>query len=199
MVKLFSNKELSGSFGINPARWKRWSREFLPPDPLAGLQSGYARQYYVNDAFTVYLGGHLVASLRMAIPEARRVISDLEAWFRQNGYRFDPDGRRSGDALTVSSGIRHTITAYPTGDGGFVYRFKGLIHANWDTEDGCRVRREVFTETWLSPNGSGAPELESPRTIALTEILEKFLSAVDPQAQLFPQLRRDGEEKLLTE
>ena len=32
----------------------------MPPDPLGGMQSGYARQYTVDDAFIVYLAGHLV-------------------------------------------------------------------------------------------------------------------------------------------
>ncbi|MFH1983081.1 MAG: hypothetical protein ABIL58_14660 [Pseudomonadota bacterium] len=194
MVKLFSNKELSACLGINPARWKRWSREFLPPDPLAGLQSGYARQYYLNDAFTVYLGGHLVSCLRMAIPEARMVLGDLQAWFRENGYRFDPGGSRSEAALTVLPGKSHTLTVYPTSDGGFAYRVKGLIHAKWDTLEGRSVRREVFTETWLTPGGQGAAELVAPRTIALTLILEKFISAIDPQGQQFPQLHPDASE-----
>ena len=60
MVKLYTNRELSEKLGINLAKWKRWSREFLPPDPLGGMQSGFARQYYFSDVFTVRLGGHLV-------------------------------------------------------------------------------------------------------------------------------------------
>ena len=51
MIKFYTNKELSRTFSINLAKWKRWSREFLPPDPLGGLQSGYARQYNLDEAF----------------------------------------------------------------------------------------------------------------------------------------------------
>ena len=45
MIRFYLNRELSDRLGIRLSRWKRWSREFLPPDPLGGLQSGFARQY----------------------------------------------------------------------------------------------------------------------------------------------------------
>ena len=76
MVKFYNNRELSDKLGVNLARWKRWSREFLPPDPLAGKQAGYARQYYVEHAFIVFLGGQLVADLGFSIPQARWILSE---------------------------------------------------------------------------------------------------------------------------
>ena len=60
MLRFFSNRELSAGLSIPLARWKRWSREFLSPDPLGGMQSGYARQYNLNSALKILLGGHLV-------------------------------------------------------------------------------------------------------------------------------------------
>ena len=80
MLKYYTNKTLSSSLGTNLAKWKRWSREFLPPDPLGGMQSGYARQYTPDEAFTVYLGGHLVADLHFTIPAARQILGDLAEW-----------------------------------------------------------------------------------------------------------------------
>ena len=191
MVKLFTNKELAVCLGINPARWKRWSREFLPPDPLAGRQSGYARQYYLNDAFTVFLGGHLVSSLRLAVPEARCVLDDLKAWMKENGYRFDPGGSRSGMSTDGPGSKRHTVTAFPLESGGFAYRIKIVFRTECDTIDGCPMVRETFTEKWISLSGESTPELESPKTIPISLILEKFLKAVDPHAQQFPQLHFD--------
>ena len=58
MINYYTNRELSSLLNINLAKWKRWSREFLPPDPLGGKQSGYARQYHADQAFTLFLGGH---------------------------------------------------------------------------------------------------------------------------------------------
>jgi hypothetical protein len=86
MIRYYNNRELSYSLGINHARWKRWTREFLEPDPLGGLQSGYARQFSMREAFLVALGGHLVGFLKFSIHQARTILADLEPWLEQNGY-----------------------------------------------------------------------------------------------------------------
>jgi hypothetical protein len=86
MIKYYNNRELSRSLNINLARWKRWTREFLPPDPLGGLQSGYARQLSMREAFWVALGGHLVGFLKFSIHQAKTILADLEPWLEQSGY-----------------------------------------------------------------------------------------------------------------
>jgi hypothetical protein len=86
MIRFYTNRELSTKLRINLAKWKRWSREFLPPDPLGGLQSGYARQYNLGEAFTTALGGHLVGHLKFSVPEAKCIISDLDKWLRQHDF-----------------------------------------------------------------------------------------------------------------
>ena len=91
MLKIYTNRDLSVRLGINLAKWKRWSREFLPPDPLGGMQSGFARQYNFNDAFKVFLGGYLVAGLKLTIPEAKKVLQDLDKWLLDKGFYQDID------------------------------------------------------------------------------------------------------------
>lgn len=86
MVTFFQNRELSEKLGIKLAKWKRWSREFLPPDPLGGMQSGYARQFSLDDAFVVYVGGYLVSELKFSIPEARQILFDLREWMLSHGF-----------------------------------------------------------------------------------------------------------------
>lgn len=86
MIHYYTNREISEKLSINPARWKRWSRVFLPPDPLGGMQSGYARQYLYGDLFTVFLGGHLLSHHKLTVPEARQVISDLTPWMKKAGF-----------------------------------------------------------------------------------------------------------------
>ena len=90
MIKLYTNRELSEKLGINLAKWKRWSREFLPPDPLGGMQSGFARQYYFSDAFNVMLGGHLVGDLHFSVYETGKVIEALKDWLLEKGFYQDP-------------------------------------------------------------------------------------------------------------
>jgi hypothetical protein len=95
MIRFYTSREISKRLGINLARWKRWSREFLPPDPLGGLQSGYARQYNPNEAFTVFMAGYLVATLKFSIPEARTIMRDLDNWLVSWGYylRFSDESQ----------------------------------------------------------------------------------------------------------
>ena len=91
MLRYYSSRELSSLLQIPLNRWKRWSREFLAPDPLGGLQSGYARQFSTREAFIVYLGGFLVAGLGFSIPQARQIIKDLNGWLKKivfDGYLF---------------------------------------------------------------------------------------------------------------
>ena len=86
MIHYFTNREISIKLDINLARWKRWSRSFLPPDPLGGLQSGYARQYVFKDLFKVFLGGHLLSHLKLSIPDAQKVLADLAPWLKKAGF-----------------------------------------------------------------------------------------------------------------
>lgn len=109
MIRYYSSRELSRMLQIPLNRWKRWSREFLSPDPLGGLQSGYARQFSTREAFTVYLGGFLVAGLGFSIPLARQVIRDLNGWMKKkilDDYLFGR-GAVHGDRRTAQ--VRYEV------------------------------------------------------------------------------------------
>jgi hypothetical protein len=86
MIHYYTNREISEKLEINLARWKRWSRFFLPPDPLGGMQSGFARQYAFKDLFKVYLGGHLLSHLKLSVPDSQQVLNDLSPWMKKNGF-----------------------------------------------------------------------------------------------------------------
>lgn len=103
MVHFYTNRELSEILDINLARWKRWSRYFLSPDPLGGLQSGYARQYLFKDLFTVFLGGHLLGHLKLPLAQSRQVVTDLSPWLDKAGF-FDSSGPRDRETETVANG-----------------------------------------------------------------------------------------------
>ena len=105
------SKELSKRLGINLAKWKRWAREFLPPDSKAGLQSGYAREYTKDEAFRVYLAGYLVSRLNFSIPETREILEELEGWLKHNGF------------FPSSLGSRRDVTVFIWEDANGKYRF----------------------------------------------------------------------------
>jgi len=100
MIHYYTNREISEKLEINLARWKRWSRSFLPPDPLGGMQSGYARQYAFKDLFRVYLGGHLLSHLKLSVPDSQQVLNDLSPWMKKNGF-LDLNGA-NGAATKIS-------------------------------------------------------------------------------------------------
>ena len=82
----YESRMLSHKLNVPLAKWKRWSREFLPSDPLGGLQSGVARQFSLKEAFRVYLGGCLVGTLKFSIPETRQILLDLNGWLKERNY-----------------------------------------------------------------------------------------------------------------
>jgi hypothetical protein len=90
MIRYFTARQLANRLEINLAKWKRWARHFLPPDPLGGLQSGYTRQYHPDEVFRVRLGGILVGQLKFTLPQAAMVLDDLAEWMEANGFCFTP-------------------------------------------------------------------------------------------------------------
>jgi hypothetical protein len=111
----YKSRYIADALGIKLAKWKRWAREFLPPDPLSGQQSGYARNFNIKDAFHVYLAGYLVGSMSFSIAQAGQILSDLGPSLKQRGYH----------ALHVNSlsnnYMLYWVLIHPRPDGGFGY------------------------------------------------------------------------------
>jgi len=161
MLKFISNREVSEKLGIKLAKWKRWSRELLPPDPLGGLQSGYARQYNPADAFTVYLGGHLIADLKYTVPESRQILADLHDWLVRHGFYFDPI------QPALNPDIGRLIQAYQiyiqpdaepvNGLYGFHYVIRGILSTAPAQYKGFPVHQEFRSESTLPENQTLPP------------------------------------------
>lgn len=149
MLKYYLNKDLSQKLSVPLAKWKRWSREFLPPDPLGGYRSGYARQYSLREAFRVYLGGHLVSDLRFTIPEARTILDNLDSWIGRHiiprgGFPASGDADRKGPPPYEI----HIWTVGPDGDGGrFRYVVREMESVKSTVENGDRRVEERYQMT----------------------------------------------------
>jgi hypothetical protein len=160
MIRFFTGRNLAGALDINNARWKRWSREFLPPDPLGGLQSGFARQYTPDDAFKVYLGGFLVGQLNFSIPDARQIITDLSPWMRENGFLESGESPLMENKLKSIPVLEHIIEF----SGGSIdkqahYRIRAIISRSSENLEGVTVFQEKYLEreipgTTLPKNGA---------------------------------------------
>lgn len=198
MLKYYTNRTLSGSLGTNLAKWKRWSREFLPPDPLGGMQSGYARQYTPDEAFTVYLGGHLVAALHFTIPEARQVLNDLAEWLAGNGFSYEVGKTAARPGQPVKTAVPHYLifitparSGTPTpakdtpngkNDRGFYYLIRGTLSAEPELREGMRIVVEHVIESSLPPSTPptmALPDMNPVSVLNITALLKHFTRNLD--------------------
>ena len=182
MIRFYTNKELSQKFDINLARWKRWSREFLPPDPLGGLQSGYARQYSIDDAFTVVLGGHLVGDLKFSVPEAKQILIDLNQWLVDHDfYVYFSKSSKSAETEPSRAQRYHIAIIGPEAqhedNSGLSYLISGIHAEDFVTFQGDRMRRQYFTEAFISPRDCEVfrTNTESYRVLNISGLHKTFL------------------------
>ncbi len=184
MIKFFTNRELSDRLGIKLAKWKRWSREFLPPDPLGGMQSGYARQYNPDQAFTVFLGGHLVADLKFTIPEANQIIQDLNKWLSEKGFFFDLRGHSMSDR-GMDALIKKYIIFIRREKGvdkrfKFIYTIRGVISNEPVQHKGFEMMKKLYVETSVNqrPEKPSEMDMNVVKTLYIKGILSDFVDAV---------------------
>ena len=192
MITFFTNRELSRKLNINLAKWKRWSREFLPPDPLGGMQSGYTRQYHPDQAFTVYLGGYLVADLKFAIPEARQILNDLEAWFRDTGFLFAARGYTATEKRVEARIKKYIIYILCKNrrDSGveFSYAVRGIIANEPDVCQGVQVMKELYEETRMGPpvESFSTRDAHITKVLDITNVLMRFVEATGLDRNHYP-------------
>lgn len=149
MQSFYSSRILSKQLHIPLARFKRWSREFLPPDNLGGFQSGYARQYNVNEAFKVYLGGFLVHNAKLAVRQADTALERLSEYL-PNLYSNLPENKYLELRLTLVED-----------DKGHVF---------------CKLQNGA--RTLLEDDGFEAHVRDFARVILVGKILQRFVKAL---------------------
>lgn len=167
-----NSKELSKKLGINLAKWKRWSREFLDPDPLGGFQSGYPRQFSTKDAFRVFLGGCLVADLKFTIPETRQILSDLHVWLKKKQMYSLPV--KDTEATTEF----HQIYIYHLDQGKFGYAIRHMTRQSSSKEEGLWQEHFELELIGLPRTLAAKNELTYARVVYINTLYEKFLSRV---------------------
>lgn len=198
MIKYYTSRELAQKLNINLAKWKRWSREFLPPDPLGGMQSGYARQYRPDDAFTVLLGGHLVSELKFAIPEAKTILADLHPWLREKGFTYDIKGNAAaghGIETMIKSHLIFIRYAQNTAQEEltFHYTVRGIIANQAVQYQGFEVMEELYTESFIGLPGSrpADPDTAPVRTLNITGVLKTLVTRLELDRIHYPVISQD--------
>ena len=173
----YHSKELSKQLGVGLSKWKRWAREFLAPDPLGGLQSGFARQFNLKDAFRVYLGGCLVAELKFTIPETRQVLADLNGWLKKQGF-FQLRTSLEPGSFTQDRFYRIYIISIPPNQ--FAYTIRAVkVPATIDSpfsEDRLESYRLVSATDPPDPIAFG--KVETARILGISAIYQRFLEGL---------------------
>jgi hypothetical protein len=167
----YQSKHLADKLDINISKWKRWVREFLPPDALGGFQSGYARQFSLKDAFRVFLGGVLVGSLKFSIPEAKRILNDLHSWIKDRGFY----------SLRVldSERLRHDqryfrIYIYPLSARKFGYAIRSIGSGASEGEEE-HVERYQISLLSIDYDPIARNEVETAQVLGISRLYTRFL------------------------
>lgn len=191
MIRFYLNRELSASLGIRLSRWKRWSREFLPPDPLGGLQSGFARQYSLSEAFQVYLGGHLVADLKFSVPDSKVIVGDLKDWVMNQYFSYPPSEEQSSIRKSVKEYRIYIFTNLELKQASrkHAYLVRRVIDREKSHGKGARIVTERYIENWLeqgdAAGGYGRPEdvpyWMAARILYITKIYHIFKEALQKE------------------
>jgi hypothetical protein len=167
---------LSEKFDIEFQKWKRWSREFLPPEKIRSLAKGYAREYSQNEAFIVLLGGHLVSALDFSIPDAKKIIEDLTPFFNSKGLFPSVKNFRPAKKDKLVKGWK--VTIYPDDQLGFDYTARGHIDEKTITYKGESVHQEIFVEenitTALKLGESKKTNLSKGKLLDISFLLTSF-------------------------
>ena len=187
MIRFFTNRQIAAKLDIKLSRWKRWSREFLPPDPLGGLQSGLTRQYTAAEAFTVYLGGYMVASLHFSIPEARCILSDLKQCLVSLGFLTGADRQRSPSVSSPDQIKAHHIriwklAASRSNPMRFGYQLRQLLTTTRTDGENPQVKKEGLLVTRFDEPEPGQTEdvPMSWRTLDIGSLHRWFSERISP-------------------
>jgi hypothetical protein len=165
----FTNKELSDKLKINLAKVRRWSREFLPPDHKATMRSGYARELTEEEAYEVFLGGHLVSVLRFQVHEAKGIIEDLRAWIKSKGLY---PGKAYAEARRDNPYFFHVHIMRNSEGEGLYYEMRQQLKKKPHKGDRTVTVEEYRAEV-MAREGALA-DWRNVRILGLTELLLEF-------------------------
>lgn len=196
-MKKIRTSTLSAATALSHTKVKRWAREFLGPDPSVSMQGGRARQYSLEDAWKIRLGGYLIASLGFEMIEAKQIIEETWQELKQHGltpYSKDKKKRK----------ITWNLTVYPMqvqGHFSYVWESRKIIKKLSDESGYKKTIEEIecyydgleyspeggpmflvpTSEEWYKENPERATKLyrdlsrlSKPRHINLSLLLDQF-------------------------
>ena len=188
MARQFTNRQLAECFRVPLDRVKRWSREFLPPDPTAGRQCGRARTYDLDEAFTLYLAGYLVSELHFSIPDTRIILSDLGTWLLNHGlYPSTMERPKRGIYKHVKAYDILIVKPVNSRVHGYLYYVKSIISLEQVKMQAGSEEYPVLKEVYFLDNIS-YPTYEVGSTVLDLQTGNYWLLKIDRILQQFIQV-----------
>ena len=140
---MLTNTILAKKLDIPLSKIRRWTKEFLPPDPLATRRSGYTRKFSENDGFMVYVSGYLVSNLDFSFASTRDIMKELSSWIYKIGLL--PDIPSSAKKLGVDRKIQdYEVNFFPLEKNvGWSYYIIGIVKETL-SESKDAMGREYF-------------------------------------------------------
>lgn len=177
------SSELAQKTNLPHSKIKRWAREILPRDPKARMRSGYTREYGLNEAFDILMGGHLVSDLKFEVHEAKMIISGLRPFLLAHALYPEMDLRKEGpvsDKDVKEWDVQ--IIRNPAMDGFELFCY-GLIKEEMVKEG---IRRKSFKKEWhRAPDMAeslrplpGEKQTFVIHVLKVSRLREKFLESI---------------------
>lgn len=168
MGKSFTAKQLSDALEIAIAKWKRWAREFIGIDPVAGRFGGVSREFSEEQAFHVYLAGVLVSELFFSIPDAKAILSILNPWLKERGIWPGTEPKKTGTAWDIITGCKVYIVREIKG--GFCFQLEGRIRERPIKYHGYKAQEVTFIEEPLVPPIGTVSYVEHPNVQRVLDV-----------------------------
>lgn len=178
-MKNFKNSDLAQLLDKPNTKVRRWAKEFLPPDPKATIQSGYARQHTLRDAFIIYLGGFLVSDLHYIAYAARQILTDLNGWLEKRGIYPDLKYNENIDGIPIKS---WKIDIMPRIPSGFHYNAIGIVERKVERHKKRNVKIRKYIEEPIIPEGYGKGfqyDDANVRVLRISWLVEIFKSKIE--------------------
>lgn len=184
MDRPFYTRELAQKFEYNFQKWQRWTREFLPAETIKGLPKGYQREYTPKEAFTVYLGGHLVSEMGFSIVDAKEIVNDLIPWMDDVGLiplaSVKPGEQKLKGAwklvttwkISIAATDKPLVFIYIVR--GFIYEAKTVEHEGFEVQE-CRFKTGNIPKDFKKEVKA---KLETSKTLELSRVINKFITSV---------------------
>jgi hypothetical protein len=184
---ILTNSILSEKLKQPLFKFRRWTKELLPPDPVATQRGGVARELTLDEGFYVYLGGLMVNSPGFTFYIVRRLMTPI--WAMLKLHNMVPEISEDAVRVGIDREIKiwnqliifttpnpkdnsyHTLLALRATTSNKRESMKDAIGRNYVKSD----ETYIGIETFIKAKESGFT------SIGLKEHLDNFASGTKPK------------------